>query len=701
MYSEFGSGMRRRVPALATTILIAAMAAATLGSGASGASSHARGRRAELPGLVPGFTRTAQPLGSAASSEGVRLLADLKLRHEAQLRDLVAAVSDPASSSYGEYLTPAQFNARFAPSRKAVARVRDFARAAGFDVGAVAANRHYVELRGTVAQAESGFETTLGEFRLDGIKVHAPVETPSIPVGLSRYVSQISGLDTAERSKPLTLAAGPDALPPPATANAAPCSKFFGQKKAKKTPKAYGRTPSYVPCGYTPLQLQRAYGTKKLIKRGIDGRGQKVAIIDAYSSPTIVEDATKYSNRHRLPKPKISVTASAQASNAPELPPASDPQGWAGEETLDVDAVHAMAPGAKILYYGADSPVNVLLTMTLNQVVTDNKAQIISNSYGSAGDFDNSMDTDPILMQAAAQGIGIYFSSGDQGDETLNPDGPGDREVDATANDPLVTAVGGTSLEAGKGGRYKAETYWGTSSSALTAGAWAPALPGEYLYGGGGGVSQTYAQPKYQRGVVPKKISGYFQGAPPQADAGDANGDVHVPGRAVPDVSMVGDPNTGFISGITQDYTVGALGDLPLDLPLPIGGATQSPTDDFHYGEYRIGGTSLSSPLFAGVMALADQKARMHHGFANPALYRAYKRSPKAFRDVRRLKHRSGVVRSDFNNGIDASDGKKVSFRTFGVLNTLHLRRGYDDSTGLGSPRGAGFIKALSHKKRR
>ncbi len=326
---------------------------------------------------------------------------------------------------------------------------------------------------------------------------------------------------------------------------------------------------------------------------GLDGSGQTVAIIDAYDSPTIAADASTYSQRHGLPRADITRFASPLATNTPEIPGTfADPQGWAGEETLDVEAVHSMAPGARLVYEGADSPLNTSFSMALNDVVDNARAQIISNSYGNAGDFDNSSDDDPIFQQAAAEGIGVYFSSGDEGDETKDANGPGDREVDAPANDPLVTAVGGTSLAVNADGGYGFEAYWGTSSSTLSGGAWSPASPGDYLYGGGGGTSQTYAQPSWQRGIVHASIASYFAGKPVAVDAGDANGDVRVPGRAVPDLSMVGDPNTGFLVGQTQDFSSPALG---------------LPTDDNHYSEYRIGGTSLSCPLFAGVMALADQ----------------------------------------------------------------------------------------------
>ena len=117
-------------------------------------------------------------------------------------------------------------------------------------------------------------------------------------------------------------------------------------------------------------------------------------------------------------------------------------------------------------------------------------------------------------------------------------------------------------------------------------------------------------EPWYQFGVVPKSISHYFSSRP---------------GRAVPDVAMDGDPNTGMLEGETQTFS-----------------------DGTYYDTYRIGGTSVSCPLFAGLMALADQRAGHPHGFANPALYALAGKS--AFRDIVNPPSIMAVVRSDFDN---------------------------------------------------
>src|SRR5205085_1508355 len=173
-------------------------------------------------------------------------------------------------------------------------------------VADVPSNHHYVALTGTVATAESAFQTRLEQFRVDGTLVHAPVVPPSIPASLRRFVSNVSGLDTADQMRPLS---APAASPPPAFVGAPPCSDYFGQQLASSAPAAYGAAQPWVVCGYAPAQIQGAYGTTSALNRGIDGSGQTVAIIDAYDSPTIGADANTYSQRHGLPRADITRTA--------------------------------------------------------------------------------------------------------------------------------------------------------------------------------------------------------------------------------------------------------------------------------------------------------------------------------------------------------------------------------------------------------
>ena len=390
---------------------------------------------------------------------------------------------------------------------------------------------------------------------------------------------------------------------------------------------------------------------------GYDGRGATIAILDAYASPTILSDAQTYARRndprHPLRGYQFAQSLPASFSFVDEC----DAAGWYGEETLDVEAAHATAPAANILYVGATSCQDADLNAAMNSVVDNELAQVVSNSYGNVGEPSSKADVaeeHQTLLQAAAQGISVMFSSGDNGDEVANT---GTRQVDYEASDPYATAVGGTALAVTKDNGYGFEQGWGTGKSTLTKGAWDPKPPA-YLYGGGGGTSRLFTQPSYQAKVVPSSISNYFgKGA-------------H---RAVPDVAMVGDPSTGFLVGQSQTFPDGTV----------------------KYSEYRIGGTSLSCPLFAGVTAVSNQLHGGALGFLNPKLYALAGTS--AFRDVDHGRAvTDGVVRVDYVNGVDSKDGLATSLRTLNQTGSIYTRKGYDDVTGVGSPNGAGFFNGVS-----
>jgi subtilase family serine protease len=139
-------------------------------------------------------------------------------------------------------------------------------------------------------------------------------------------------------------------------------------------------------------------------------------------------------------------------------------------------------------------------------------------------------------------------------------------------------------------------------------------------------------------------------------------------GRVVPDISEDADPTTGMLIGLTQTFPDGA-----------------------YYDQYRIGGTSLAAPLLAGTMADADQLDGFHHGFINPVIYQFSSRTP-AVTDVAPV-HAPGLVRVDYANSLDASQGYVYSVRTFAdQTTTLHTTKGYDNVTGLGTTNGWLFL---------
>jgi subtilase family serine protease len=642
--------MRYTVSRMVFAFMVSVVAvAATLTIGA-------QSQRATLTGSVPPWATSARfkAHADASSYVGFRLYLGWQNASDAEAR--ARAVSDPRSRSYRQFLTPGQFRQAYAPSQSSVNAVRSWLQSQGFAIVDVPSNNHYVSAEGTIAQAEAAFGTTLNMYSINGLTLRAPAAAVSVPSSLASAVVAVIGLDQSDAFLHTDRA---DAPPAAAFVNAPPCSIYWAESSTSGLPTAYQQTTfPDVPCGYTPSQLQGAYGVDANIAAGNDGTGQTVAILDAYASPTILNDVNTYSALHGLPLLKSGQFKQVVAPgtfNHPEAGLKQDPQGWYGEETLDVEAVHTMAPGANIVFVGAPNDRRDL-DAALNHAVDKGLAQIITNSYGYPTELLPPGLVKPIndtLIQAAIQGIGVYFSSGDDGDEIANI---GFRSVDWPAASPWVTAVGGTTLAVTGGNNYLFETGWGTKKSTLDSNHWTPNPPGNFIYGSGGGTSRIFPQPFYQVGVVPPAISGYFGGS----------------GRAVPDVAMVGDPNSGMLEGQTQTFPDGSTA----------------------YSEYRIGGTSLSSPLFAGLMALADQAAGQPHGFANPALYAAA--AFGGYRDIIDPTSTVAVVRFDFNNQVDASAGISTSLRTANQTGTLHTIAGYDDVTGLGTPIGATLIQLLS-----
>ncbi len=603
---------------------------------ALGGTAHAASGRAVLPGSRPQWA--TGPAATAPRTKRVDARIYIAPRNKAALEAFVAAVSDPASSAYRHYLTSAQYQARYEPSATQVSAVQRWLRSAGLSVSAVGAGNRYVDARGTVAAAQAAFGTKLALYHHKGSIAQAPDTDLTVPAELAGTVSAVTGLDEGDhRIKPAT----PAAPPPPAFQNGRPCSQYYGQVLARyqadyKTPlpKFQGSYRPYAVCGYVPSQLRGAYedGTT------LTGRGATVAITDAYAAPTILADSNRYATRHgdaAFRRGQFSQSLPGSFSNQRLC----GPSGWYGEETLDVQAVHGMAPDANVAYYASKSCLDTDFFDTLARVVDDNKASIVSNSWGDAGEEVTAGEVhayQSVFTQGAAEGIGFFFSSGDSGDEAANT---GTVQADWPATDPYVTAVGGTSLAVGAGKTYQFEAGWGTEKYSLNASGKSWDSLG-FLYGAGGGFSRLFNRPGYQAGVV-NRVK---------------------PGRAVPDVGLDADPTTGMLIGETQTFPSGV-----------------------RYGEYRIGGTSLASPLMAGIQALAT--GRMGRlGFANPRIYALAKAGNGAFRDVTSAHDGAANVRVDYANGIDPRGGLLYSVRTFDDDSSLNTTRGWDDVTGVGSP---------------
>jgi len=647
------------------TVLAVVISGATVISGLAAAAvpASASGRH-YLSGSTPKWLSKAHTVGATSPSEQVSFGVLLGLRDEGAAEAALQAISSPGSASYGQWLSNKTFDATYAPTKASVTAVQDWLRTQGFKVTQTLPSGQFVEVSGTAAQVETTFGSQLKNYSYLGKTVRANSSELSLPTSTPAAVTGVvTGLVGIDQGTALKTPA--DTAPPPAPGaryGVQPCSAYYAQKVASDKPSAYGKEQPYAVCGYGPQQYQLAYGESALLKTGVTGKGVTVAITDAYASPTILADAQKYSQVHGQPgfAPGQFTQITPGADGYDDVS-ACGGNGWYGEETLDVEAVHAIAPGAKIDYVGA-ADCESGLDNAWASAIDNHVANVITNSWTDGTDDLNLLGSSYVefyeqySLEAALTGITVNFSAGDDGDNTVGGTDLAAKTVEFPADLPYVTGVGGTSVLVGSKGQWLDEYGWENDYSQLTDGAWAPAPPGTYSSGGGGGTSVLFQQPFYQEGKVPTSDSEYFGSTPM---------------RTVPDISAVGDPNTGFEVGQTQVFP-----------------------DGTYWDEYRIGGTSLSSPLIAGMVAVADQFTHKSLGFINPLYYKLL--DTPALHDIKAPASPVAQVRTNYANDVDASKGYTYELQTIDVQQTtLHDTPGYDDETGVGTPNGPAFFLGL------
>jgi subtilase family serine protease len=637
--------MRSR-PLRTLLALCACVLAATVG--AMPASAAARRTVADTQ---PAWATPANLTQPAAGTDRMVFSVWLGWRNTADLDRTLAGLYDPAAPRYRRWLSPDAFHARFSPAPAQVDAVQSWLTDAGFDIVDVPGNRLFVTASGTVADVEHTFDVSENMYRIDGTAVRAPDADPAVPAQIAPYVRAITGLDgslalaTPEHNSP--------APPPPAGTSVGPCSRYWGERTSSQfaNPYAPGTPLPWLICGYTPAQINSAYGINRLRFAGLDGRGQTIAITGAFFSPTLLDDANSFSRQFGLPRLGRWNYRERVAPGTRQYP--QDPaetQSWYIEQALDVEWAHAVAPGARIEYVGAANDAGGL-DQAVNEVVDHHLANIVSNSWGlpeSLAPRGEILAMNAVFEQAAAEGIGVYFASGDDGD---NRAAAGRVSAGFPDSSPWVTSVGGTSLAIDRRGGYQWESGWGTTTTDWNGKAWSPKAPGEFMYGAGGGPSHVFPMPSYQVGIVPSALA-TWRG---------------VPRRAEPDIAMDADPQTGVT--FAQTYVL--------------------PNGRRRIIDSWIGGTSLAAPLAAGVMALSDQWSRHPHGFVNPALYRLS--GTPALHDVAGGHGSIAVLRNAL-----APDGSIATrLRSFDRDSSLAAGSGWDPVTGLGSLNVPALIAAL------
>jgi subtilase family serine protease len=518
----------RLVSLAAVTATAAAMTLVSL-SGVAGATQRQGYLR--LAGSAVPFTGHNRAIGAVAGSARLTIQVWLRPGNLAAAQRYATAVSTPGGTLFHHYLSPDAYTARFGASTAAAGAVESWLRGRGFTGIQADPQRNYVRATGAVAAINAAFRIQLENYRpsvdvnAGPYQLRANKQAVAIPRSLSTYVLGVTGLDNAAPRLPLMREPGHQRGT--TAAPTAPCSQFYGQHHISGLPKQFGRTsfPTQI-CGYTAQQLRAAYGSNMRN----NGRGQTVSLVELGLTPDMFLTLQDYAESEHFvaPSPRRYTELSLGKNTC------GDP--FDIEEQLDVETSYDTAPGANQLVIGGDSCNNGDFgnqglfdadIVNIDGTAGDHHplSTISSNSWGPGDDTQPAILTNIMhayLVRAAAQGVGMYFASGDSsGVET--PD------------DPFTILVGGTSLGIGSHGQRLFETGWSAGRSEIFHGTWS--LQGEDG-ASSGGPSLIWAQPGYQHGVVPR--------AQALVAPGSRLGLV----RSEPDLAADADLYTGFATGI-------------------------------------------------------------------------------------------------------------------------------------------------------
>ena len=503
------------------------------------------------------------------------------------LDQLVAAQHNPESPYYHQWLTPEQYGERFGVSESDTAQIADWLQGHGLEVEEVTAGRRAIVFSGTAAQVQEAFRTPIHTYKIGDEVHHANSKEPEIPAALDQVVAGVVSLHDFH-SEPMH---GPT---------------------RKSLPEFTSGSSYYI----APADFATIYDLGPLYQQAINGSGQSVAIV-ARSNINLA-DVRQFRTLFGLPAndPQIIVNGTD---------PGIISSNEETEADLDVEWSGAVARNAAIKFVVSKSTNSSDgVDLSAQYIVNHNLAPVMSMSFGlceaalgsSGNNFLNSL-----WQQAAAQGITVFVSSGDNGaagcDSASASTATHGRAVNGLCSTPYSVCVGGTEFN----DISNPTRYWspantsGTQASALSyipEVAWNESGPGAGLWSSGGGASAIYAKPSWQAGT----------GVP-------ADGR-----RDVPDVSLSAAGHDGYLI-----YQNGGL--------------------------YVVGGTSAASPSFAGVMALVVQHATVRQGNANITFYSLASKQraggASVFHDI-----------TSGNNSVPGQTGFNATV-------------GYDQATGLGS----------------
>jgi hypothetical protein len=521
----------------------------------------------------------------------VLLLLNRSDAQEAALKQFMDEQQTAGSPNFHHWLTPEEFGKQYGPSDEDIQAVTDWLASNGFQGVKVGKGRTVIEFSGSAGQIRNAFHTEMHHFMVRGEEHTANASDIQIPAALGSVVKGVASLNNFRKASHLHRAGS------------------FRREKATGRITPLTTESATGPFAVGPTDFATIYNVAPLWTAGIDGSGVSIAIVGRVNINP--QDVTDFRSMFGLP------------SNAPQIilngpdPGIFDPN-EEGEADLDVQWSGAVAKGAQIKFVVSETTLTTDgVDLSALYIVENNIAAVMSESFGTCEAFDNNTFENSLWQQAAAQGITVTVSTGDNGSAGCDPASSTDQNeataglaISGTASTPFNVAVGGTDFDqignqttfwnttnapttqaSAKG--YIPETTWNDScaNGGLLTGCGTINSQGNDLVAGSGGPSTIYTKPVWQTGT----------GVP---------ADGH---RDIPDVSLFA--SNGGRNGANGSFYITCQSD---QNPGNASCNVNSPFQDFT----GVGGTSASSPSFAGIMALVVQKTGSRQGNANYILYK-------------------------------------------------------------------------------